>query len=127
MDYTLTVAIGDRLDLPFISGSISLFAGTASNIVATTVLPSPGIGLFADFSVSATAADLLALSVIGQSIGIILTNTGGGQINFDNVRLTDSSDVSEVPLPAALPLYGIGLAVMGFIGWRRRRKAAAAV
>ena len=33
------------------------------------------------------------------------------------------SDVSVVPLPAALPLYGTGLAIMGFIGWRKRRKA----
>lgn len=34
--------------------------------------------------------------------------------------------VSVVPLPAALPLYGTGLAVMGLIGWHKRRKAAAA-
>ena len=34
--------------------------------------------------------------------------------------------VSAVPLPAALPLYGAGLAALGFIGWRKRRKAAAA-
>ncbi|PHQ72228.1 MAG: hypothetical protein COB93_01105 [Sneathiella sp.] len=33
--------------------------------------------------------------------------------------------ISAVPLPAALPLYGAGLAVMGFVGWRKRRKAAA--
>lgn len=31
--------------------------------------------------------------------------------------------VSPIPLPAALPLFGTGLAIMGFIGWRRRRKA----
>ena len=31
-----------------------------------------------------------------------------------------------IPLPAALPLYGTGLAVMGFLGWRRKRKAAEA-
>jgi len=31
-----------------------------------------------------------------------------------------------IPLPAALPLYGTGLAVMGFIGWRKKRKAVAA-
>jgi hypothetical protein len=35
--------------------------------------------------------------------------------------------ISAVPLPAALPLYGAGLAVMGFVGWRKRKKAAAAV
>lgn len=29
-----------------------------------------------------------------------------------------------IPLPAALPLYGTGIAVMGFIGWRRKRKTA---
>jgi len=33
--------------------------------------------------------------------------------------------ITVVPLPAALPLYGTGLAIMGFIGWRRKRKAAA--
>ncbi len=33
-------------------------------------------------------------------------------------------NVSAVPLPAALPLYGTGLAIMGFIGWRRRQRAA---
>jgi len=30
---------------------------------------------------------------------------------------------SVIPLPAALPLYGTGLAVMGFLGWRRKRQA----
>jgi len=36
------------------------------------------------------------------------------------------STVGVVPLPAALPLYGTGLAIMGFIGWRRKRKVAVA-
>jgi len=30
--------------------------------------------------------------------------------------------ISVVPLPAALPLFGTGLAIMGFIGWRRKQK-----
>ncbi|MBL4892561.1 MAG: PEP-CTERM sorting domain-containing protein [Rhizobiaceae bacterium] len=29
-----------------------------------------------------------------------------------------------VPVPAALPLFGTGLLVMGLIGWRRKRKIA---
>ncbi|PHQ68633.1 MAG: hypothetical protein COB93_10195 [Sneathiella sp.] len=45
-------------------------------------------------------------------------DTYGGYL--DDVR------ISAVPLPAALPLYGAGLAVMGLIGWQRKRKAAAA-
>lgn len=30
-----------------------------------------------------------------------------------------------VPLPAALPLFGTGLAVLGMFGWRRRQRSAA--
>ena len=33
--------------------------------------------------------------------------------------------VSATPLPAALPLFATGLAVLGPLGWRRKRKAAA--
>ena len=40
--------------------------------------------------------------------------------NFDTI----DPPVSAVPVPAALPLFGTGLALMGFIGWRRKRKLA---
>ncbi len=43
------------------------------------------------------------------------------------VEIDAFSEVQAVPLPAALPLFGTGLGILGFIGWRRRRKAAAAV
>lgn len=36
------------------------------------------------------------------------------------------ADVSPVPVPAALPLMASGLAALGFVGWRRKRKADAA-
>lgn len=53
---------------------------------------------------------------------------------FDSVVFTSTSfsfeyaniQVSAVPLPAGLPLYGAGIAVLGFVGWRKRRKAIAA-
>jgi len=48
---------------------------------------------------------------------------------WDNTVLAKwsiASDVSVVPLPAALPLYGAGLAVMGFIGWRRKKSQSVA-
>ena len=35
------------------------------------------------------------------------------------------SGVSAVPLPAALPLFATGLAGLGLLGWRRKKKAAA--
>ena len=34
-------------------------------------------------------------------------------------------EVSAVPLPAALPLFATGLGILGFAGWRRKRKAEA--
>lgn len=37
-----------------------------------------------------------------------------------------TNGVSEVPLPAALPLFASGLGALGFTGWRKRRKNAAA-
>lgn len=33
-------------------------------------------------------------------------------------------DVSTIPVPAALPLFGTGLAIMGFFGWRRHKVSA---
>jgi hypothetical protein len=33
--------------------------------------------------------------------------------------------VSEVPIPAALPLFASGLGAFGFFGWRRKKKRAA--
>ncbi len=35
-------------------------------------------------------------------------------------------DIGAVPVPPALPLFGTGLAFIGFIGWRRKRKLAKA-
>jgi hypothetical protein len=41
----------------------------------------------------------------------------------DFVSLVVPGANAEVPLPAALPLFGTGLALMGFVGSRRKRKA----
>ena len=35
--------------------------------------------------------------------------------------------VSATPIPAALPLFATGLGAMGLLGWRRKRKNAAAL
>lgn len=44
--------------------------------------------------------------------------------DLDTLRII--TQVSAVPLPAALPLYGAGLAALGFLAWRRKRQAVSA-
>ncbi len=47
----------------------------------------------------------------------------GNNDNFTIASITVGT-ISAVPLPAALPLYGAGVAIIGFIGWCRKRKHA---
>ncbi len=63
----------------------------------------------------------------GASGGLEFEGTGGAfaQSAFGSISSADGDWNLVIPLPAALPLYGTGLAVMGLIGWRRKRKAAA--
>lgn len=63
------------------------------------------------------------------------TNSGDfvsylGNILTTSMKVTEPGDwirvltVSTVPVPAALPLFGTGLAALGLLGWRRKRKAS---
>lgn len=40
---------------------------------------------------------------------------------------TLTGDITPTPLPAALPLFVSGLGALGLFGWRRKRKASAAI
>ena len=44
----------------------------------------------------------------------------------DFLVLSTSATFSQVPLPATLPLFASGLAGLGLLGWRRKKKAIAA-
>ncbi len=52
----------------------------------------------------------------------------------DNAQYADLSTAilatgeaaSPTPLPAALPLYASGMGVLGFLGWRRKKRMAKA-
>lgn len=74
--------------------------------------------------------DLLDAMIIGISVGIGSYNadtvTYFDDVKFRNGQLDLAYDfeVSVVPLPAALPLYGAGVALLGFLGWRKRKAQA---
>ena len=71
--------------------------------------------------------------ITGQSFsftGVIsaaLYNFDGGPVTLESMSLSyQVTNPSEVPLPAALPLFATVLAGGGLAAWRRKRKAVAA-
>ncbi|MCG8493609.1 MAG: VPLPA-CTERM sorting domain-containing protein [Sneathiellales bacterium] len=58
---------------------------------------------------------------IGLTFGV---GAEGKHDGFKIKSITVEPHLSVVPLPAALPLYGAGVAILGFMGWRRKRKAS---
>ncbi len=75
-----------------------------------------------DANVGVTEGDLFT-NILIQASGafdrIVFASTSSS-FEYANIQVT------AVPLPAGLPLYGAGLAVLGFVGWRKRKKANAA-
>ena len=65
---------------------------------------------------------------IGEGIYSLLIGNGvfgtygDGFIDYTITFTVESPQISVVPLPAALPLYGAGMALLGFIGWKRKRR-----
>jgi hypothetical protein len=90
------------------------------------------IQLIGDGSTAGIAIDPLDLSSYLTSLFFLdagaefdpTTGILGSRFNAQG-HLTSLNSVSPpaVPLPAALPLLAAGLSAMGFMGWRRKRKA----
>lgn len=74
-------------------------------------------------SISITTATNAA-NDIGDGVGAAIIGPNIDLSSSGNQVYARFSAVSAVPVPAALPLFGTGLAIMGFMGWRRKRKAA---
>jgi len=98
------------------------------------------LGVMSDSSGNLEAASNALLGAAGTTYpgGFAARGLEGGGDNYSflgsamtlGMHVTEPGDwirvvtVSAVPLPAALPLYGAGIAVLGFLGWRRRKNAA---
>ncbi len=72
---------------------------------------------------------MTTLSIWATEISYVLFGGVGfeyeGEGPFHNSLFADNLKISTIPIPAALPLFGTGLAILGFVGWRRKRKAEA--
>lgn len=67
-----------------------------------------------------TTADITSVTYLTFADG----SSSSGPVAINQMTITPG--VSATPLPAALPLFATGLGALGVLGWRRRRKAAAA-
>lgn len=75
--------------------------------------------IFASFDVSSlVVSGFNSLSVFAHNIADV------GQFAVGEISL-EYVGAGAVPVPAALPLFASGLGLLGFAGWRRRRKTAA--
>ncbi len=79
-------------------------------------------GVGPDFNFWCLETDGCTGSVARESLGF--STVLGFEFVASHTGIVVFANVA-IPLPSALPLFGTALAGMGFIGWRRRRKAAA--
>jgi|SoiMethySBSTD1v2_1073268.scaffolds.fasta_scaffold431006_1 hypothetical protein len=128
----------------FLSLSTSSGAGELARACQSSVVGNCGGSIVPSFSYLATK-DILSnsLNIIGLTLSLIAnTNTGNtsetGSGFIDPILTIDpafaragefslafSAGVGNTatPLPAALPLFGTGLGLMGLVGWWRKRRA----
>jgi hypothetical protein len=57
-------------------------------------------------------------------LSVVLTSNLSNAFEFAGLSAYNTG-AGTTPLPAALPLFGVGAAILGITGWRRKRKAKA--
>jgi hypothetical protein len=111
--YTLTAYVDTRAGgTP--SAIIDLLAG--GNIVGTTTSSVPGTDTWELVTLTAVISGTNAY--LNDALGIELA-ASGNTVDFVDVGL--SFVASALPLPAALPLFAMGLGGLTLLGWRRKK------
>jgi hypothetical protein len=110
------------------------FTARIDDIILSTALPA--------FSASGSGGHF-SIELLSSYTGSLFLSAGPHVLSFDlsrqetlfgrapyfafdgvSLNLLETGPVSEVPVPAALPLFATGLGVLGLLAHRRRRKAA---
>jgi hypothetical protein len=105
-------------------------SGTVTDNLGDTMLLAVNTGNFPGSNHEIFSAFFLA-SVLPGTLNIstlsgALFLGGPGTVDYSiNIGLPNGAYVT--PLPAALPLFATGLGALGLLGWRRKRRAAAAL
>ena len=102
-------------------GPLPVFAYTSADANLSDI-NNPHLSVFnlAHYIAPGTSASLFFFDPgnVASIFGMLL-------VNSDQI-LAQVNGGTETPLPAALPLFATGSGLLGFLGWRRKRKAAAA-
>jgi len=102
---------------------------TFTNTLLGTAAAGEGIAFNADGTLFGAGGgvvneiDLLTLATVA-SYSTGFSTFAGGLTSATPFAAISAPPPAVVPLPAALPLFGTGLGILGFLGWRRRRKLA---
>jgi hypothetical protein len=120
--------------------SLAFNFGTAVNLIGVLTLfdrahtPFAGNSLTGDITINGITVSLANAN--GDNLGGLFNNITtlvlalGPNYNGstgDPEYYVSGLVVTPVPLPAALPLFATGLGALGLLGWRKKRKNAAAV
>src|SRR5262249_9060416 len=119
-EVTDTTTVGTDSFSAFQSGPVSFVSGQLLTLGLGVELTSSLTTPFSstDFPIHLNLADFpFAVMAITQDDFAGRVNVGHSELDFDITNLTE---VSSTPLPAALPLFATGLGALGLLGWRRR-------
>jgi len=120
--YSLDVWVGHRLDFGWEVPELRLLAN-GSLLTTSGSLADPGVGKWADYSLSYTT--IAGDSHSGQNLSVELYDNDPrvGQVNFDLVSLNASSRVVAVPEPSSLFLLVPGLFLLMMSAGRARKSS----
>jgi hypothetical protein len=80
-----------------------------------------------DASLHCVPCNPITASVSGDSLFVNWEGAGGDVGDTITLTFTVAGHVGATPIPATLPLFATGLSGLGLLGWRRKRKNAAAI
>ena len=124
-------SIPSVLSYPF-SASDNLLSQPSVSIVSNSFTVTSGVLTAMDFRAgfpiaNTTPAETFFLTLLLNPGSFFVANRISDAVDHKVESLSATFvPVSQVPLPAALPLFATGLGVLGLLGWRRKRKAQAA-